>query len=105
MKTSPLLLAGLLFTGGLGAGAQALSAQEMARELPTAMVVSRLGNYCHMKFPAIEEDSLGGDHPSLKRSDSGDLIDFYGPCNYDPLGKDEVQAQLMRRKNQLYSQD
>lgn len=52
------------------------------------------GSYCHMKFPAIQERTLGTARPLLKEADSGDIIDFYGPCGHDPLGKEEVQAQL-----------
>ncbi len=35
-------------------------------------------NYCHMKFPAIREETLGSDRPVLKDRGSGDIIDFYG---------------------------
>lgn len=31
--------------------------------------------------------------PELKRSGTGDLIDFYGSCNYDPRSKEEVAMQ------------
>jgi len=48
--------------------------------------------YCHMQFPAIEENSLGG-RPVLQDASTTDIIDFYGPCDYDPLGRVEVQDQ------------
>lgn len=51
------------------------------------------GDYCHLKFPAIREETLGGSRPALKDAASGDLIDFYGPCDHDPAGKDEIQTQ------------
>ena len=54
------------------------------------------GSYCHMKFPAIEERTLGSKRPVLTDASSGDIIDFYGPCNHDPLGKDEIHAQLLQ---------
>jgi len=53
------------------------------------------GSYCHMKFPAIDEITLGSKRPVLKDPSEGDIIDFYGPCNHDPLGKDEIHAQLL----------
>jgi hypothetical protein len=53
-------------------------------------------SYCHMKFPAIREQTLGTAHPVLKETDSGDIIDFYGPCSHDPLGKDEIQSQVLQ---------
>ena len=56
-------------------------------------------NYCHMKFPAIDENTLAGNHPQLKPSWTGDVIDFSGPCDESPTGKDQVMAQ--RIQNQL----
>ena len=49
--------------------------------------------YCQLRFPAIRPSTLSSDRPELKRSTTGDVVDFYGPCNYDPLGKDEVARQ------------
>jgi len=54
------------------------------------------GGYCHMKFPAIRERTLSTAHPTLKEPSEGDIIDFYGPCAHDPLGKEEVKAQLLQ---------
>jgi len=54
------------------------------------------GDYCHMKFPAIRERTLSSDHPMLKDASEGDIIDFYGPCDHDPLGKEEVKEQLLQ---------
>lgn len=54
------------------------------------------GDYCHMKFPAIRERTLSSDHPVLKDPSEGDIIDFYGPCAHDPLGKEEVKEQLLQ---------
>jgi len=49
--------------------------------------------YCQLRFPAIRPSTLASNRPELKRESTGDVIDFYGPCNYDPLGKDEVARQ------------
>jgi len=51
------------------------------------------GQYCHLKFPAIREDTLFTDRPQLKDPSDGDIIDFYGPCDHDPLGKAEIARQ------------
>ena len=51
-------------------------------------------NYCHMKFSAMDENTLSSDRPQLKPSWTGDVIDFYGPCDESPTGKDQVMAQL-----------
>jgi hypothetical protein len=59
-------------------------------------------NYCRLRFPAIREETIYWDRPVLKDPSDGDIIDFYGPCNYDPLGKEEVarqRAQLRRDRH------
>lgn len=97
MKSIQLLLSALLFTGTLGLSAQPLWAQVSAQGILSAVVLPG-SNYCHMKFPAIREETLGWDHPILKDADSGDIIDFYGPCNHDPLGKDEIHTQIDQQR-------
>ena len=56
-------------------------------------------NYCHLKFPAIREETLSSSRPVLKDASkdarTGDIIDFYGPCDFDPTGKAAVQAQKL----------
>ena len=56
------------------------------------------GSYCHLTFPAIREDTLSWDRPVLKDSGSGDIIDFYGPCDTDPLGKGQIHQQKVERQ-------
>jgi hypothetical protein len=51
------------------------------------------GKYCNLKFPAIKEETLASNQPVLKDPSEGDIVDFYGPCDHDPLGKAEVQRQ------------
>lgn len=51
------LLVGLIGFG-TPAGAQDVISKEIASE----------GSYCHMKFPAIDEDTLSGSTPSLNNS-------------------------------------
>jgi hypothetical protein len=51
------------------------------------------GNYCHLTFPAIREETLNWDRPVLKDPREGDIISFYGPCDYDPLGREEIRRQ------------
>jgi hypothetical protein len=62
------------------------------------------GKFCHLKFPAMREDTLSWNRPVLKDPSEGDIIDFYGPCDYDPLGKEEIQRQkrdVYRERNYL----
>lgn len=58
-------------------------------------------NYCHMKFPAIREETLAWDRPVLKDASSGDIIDFYGRCDHDPLGKQEIQRQRLELQHRF----
>ena len=66
------------------------------------------GVYCHLKFPMIREDTLFSARPELKDPSDGDIRDFYGPCDYDPLGKEEVlqqRADLQRERRRRYGSD
>ena len=51
------------------------------------------GATCNLKFPAIREETLYWDRPVLKDPTDGDIIDFCGPCDYDPLGRELVARQ------------
>ncbi|HEY6367949.1 MAG TPA: hypothetical protein VI585_24485 [Candidatus Binatia bacterium] len=51
------------------------------------------GQYCHLRFPAIKPETLSWNRPVLKDPSEGDIIDFYGPCDYDPLGQDAITRQ------------
>lgn len=50
-------------------------------------------NYCHMKFPAIRSKTLATNHPTLKSSSTGDVIDYSGSCDESPTGPDQVAKQ------------
>ena len=58
-------------------------------------------SYCHMKFPAIRPSTLAGNHPKLKSSTTGDVIDFYGACDENPVGRDQLASQRMEYSRQL----
>jgi hypothetical protein len=66
-------------------------------------VPADITSYCHMQFPPIREDTLSWERPVLD-STSGNIIDFYGPCDHDPLGLDEVRSQRRERFGVLYSE-
>lgn len=68
-------------------------------------------NYCHMKFPAMWPSTLDTEHPTLTnepsnsgRDGSGDIIDFYGPCDESPTGPDQVWQQKLDAEHR-FSQD
>lgn len=91
MKSAKIFLIGGCLIAALAPG--------MSSAAPAATIVSKDGftdgSYCHMKFPAILEQTLASAQPVLKDASSGDIIDFYGPCSHDPLGDDEVHEQLL----------
>jgi hypothetical protein len=90
MKIATLFLAALLFTGTLGAFNNAMAEDGiLSKDQLTGT------SYCHEKFPAIRQSTLGNEDPSLKDSSTGDVIDFYGPCDENPLGQDQIQTQKL----------
>ena len=102
MKTMKTILSVLFLAGAMGSG--------IAPAARAEGVISKdafnEGSYCHIKFPAIEERTLSWKRPVLKDPSEGDIIDFYGPCDHDPLGKEEIQSQkrdLQRRFEREYS--
>ena len=95
IKIAGSLLAALLFIGASGANCNAIAAESNATGAKGVLMKQEYvpGSYCHQKLPAITEGSLAGDHPVVSQSD---MIDFYGPCNQNPIGKEQVQDQRMR---------
>ena len=66
-----------------------------------AVALNKEGSYCHLRFPAIRPSTLTSAKPTLKSAASDDIIDFYGSCSYDPVGKEEVLRQKEMRDRQL----
>jgi len=97
VKTIKLLLSVLLLAGTLGATV----APGWADGVILKVEATPGSNYCHLKFPAIREDTLYWARPVLKDAGSGDIIDFYGPCDHDPLGREEIQAQRTEWERRL----
>lgn len=89
VKNSKYLISGFVLIGALGLSrGKVIASDDVLSKTPLAD-----GSYCHLRFPAIRPGTLGTDHPQLKSADTGDIVDFYGPCDHDPLGKDEVARQ------------
>jgi hypothetical protein len=75
-----------LFWAVPSANGEIVGGREIVKEPANA------ASYCHMQFPPMREDSLSWDRPVFDEN-AGNSIDFYGPCDHDPLGADEVKAQ------------
>jgi hypothetical protein len=93
MKNMKLVVSVLFLSGTLG---WAMTSQGADGVIEKDVLTP--GSYCHMKFPAVSAGTLSGSRPALKDASSGDVIDFYGPCNHDPLGKDEVARQRLENQ-------
>jgi hypothetical protein len=57
-----------------------------------------------MRFPAIRPSTSASAKPTLKPVSSNNIIDFYGPCDYDPVGKEEVLKQKQMYEQRLDNQ-
>ena len=79
-----LVLAGSLASSALAADDGIIMKQRLSDE-----------NYCHMQFSAIDPGTLASRNPRLKDSSSGDVVDFYGPCDESPTGQDQVTEQRL----------
>jgi len=97
MKIATSFLAALLFTGTLGSMSTAMSADGVISKDELAT-----DSYCHEKFHAMTKQSLDTDNPVINNSAS--VIDFYGPCNENPVGDDQVQDQKLEAQHR-FTQD
>jgi hypothetical protein len=43
----------------------------------------------------MRSKTLATNHPTLKSSSTGDIIDFSGPCDESPTGPDQVAKQRL----------
>ncbi|HEV8723774.1 MAG TPA: hypothetical protein VGW77_24420 [Candidatus Binatia bacterium] len=89
LVVSVLFLGGAIGLGVTSARAQGVISQDVMTE----------GSYCHTKFEAIREETLASSLPVLK--DVDDIVDFYGSCDHDPLGKDEIQTQKIELQHRF----
>ena len=100
MKIATSFLAALLFVSSLGA-----SSSFAAAEGVISNAVLTPGSYCHLTFPAIREETLSWDRPVLKDPSEGDIIDYYGSCDHDPLGQDEIARQRRQTAQEWFDSD
>jgi hypothetical protein len=87
VKKSVALLINMILSATLFWAVPSVGAEEMISSVPVDGT-----EYCNLKFPAILEESLSWERPVLDPS-TGNIVDFYGPCGYDPLGSEEIRVQ------------
>ncbi len=97
---SLLVVGGMLAYSSGVVSAQAPKPKGVKPGVTVVAVLNKAGTYCHLKFPEIDRGTLGSAKPRL--STSGDMTDFYGPCDHDPLGYDEVCKQRVQNAKQEY---
>ncbi len=84
----------LLGVAVIGVALGLTTAPAMAAEgVISSFKIETTPGYGHMQFPAIDEDTLWSRRPVLLDASTTDVIDFYGPCDYDPLGKEALLRQ------------
>src|SRR5262245_41446743 len=83
-------------------GALRLSAVSAGSDSGTSKDALTDGIYCHTKCEIIREETLASSQPVLK--DTDDIVDFYGVCNHDPLGKEEIQSQKLEMQHRFQSE-
>ena len=102
MKTARLFLPALGLVSAFGLS----MTPTWAKDGVLSKVQASQTNYCHLHFPAMREETLSWSSPVLKDAGTGDIIHMYGSCDYDPHGKEAVQAQRRdesRRLNREYN--
>ena len=96
MKKAISLLANLLMSSTLLWGVPTARGEEVILK-----AVADTAGYCHMQFPPIREDSLSWDRPVLNEA-AGNIVDFYGSCDHDVVGIDEIRAQRRVMQREIY---
>jgi hypothetical protein len=91
MKPVTFFFAVLLLSGNVVATYTPAS----AKEIPG--LVSKDGGVfesnCPMQIRTSTPESFLGEQPVLKHPNSGELIDYYGPCGETPVGQDQPDTQ------------
>ena len=90
MKKNISLMINLLLASTLFWGVPLAYGEELNSEETISTVPAELPSYCHIASPAMREDSLGWAHPVFEDS-AVNAVDFYGPCDYDPLGIEQLR--------------
>lgn len=84
---------------GLPSGSPLVAAESIISKVQNAD-----GSYCFLKFPTIKEETLFWVRPVLNVPSSGNIISYYGSCEHDPLGREEIlrqRRQLEERRRRL----
>lgn len=100
LVTYVLFLGGAIGLGGISARADSVTTARAQGVISQDVMTE--GSYCHTKFESIRDETLASSQPVLK--DTDDMVDFYGPCNHDPVGKEEIQSQKIEMQHRFQSE-
>ena len=87
MKKSISILCNLLLSSTLFWAVPSVEADEMI-----SSVAAETTTYCHLRFPAMREDTLSWQQPMLD-APTGNIIVFYGLCNYNQMCLNEIRVK------------
>ena len=88
-----------LLAAGLTVGASHALASDAG--IVYKQAASEDGNYCHIKYMALTQESLQSGVPEFNPSD---IVDMYGPCNFDPNSPEEVRRQASAMSRGLHGE-
>jgi hypothetical protein len=93
MKTSKLFLAVLVLSGNVVATYTLAGANNIPGLVTKDGVVSE--SHCRMQTKTSTPESFLGMPPLLNVPNSGELIDYYGPCDETPIGQSDLDTQRL----------
>ena len=93
MKTAKLFFAALLLSGNI----VTTYTPANANEIPGLLVKEEFvpDGFCRIEILALTTQGLAGQQLTSKRRNSGEVIDYYGPCSETPVGQDQADSQRM----------
>ena len=93
MNTAKFFFAVLVLSGNIVATYTPASAKEIPGLVSKDEGVPE--SYCSMQIRTSTPESFLGEQPALKHPNSGELIDYYGPCGETPVGQDQPDTQQL----------
>lgn len=106
MRRGSAILAGLVVIAVLVSARFAAGHVEPGTNAKKGVVhAHQLGKtgYCHLKFTPIDRATIGTGQVKFLNPMYKLFVDFYGPCDYDPMGQVEIERQkyLMQQDERL----
>ena len=91
MKTAKFFFAALLLSGNI----MTTYTPANANEIPGFLLKEEFvpDSFCRMEIMALTTQGFAGQQLVPKRPNSGEVIDYYGPCSETPVGQDQPDSQ------------